>query len=185
MNKKKILSYSKVFFKCFYRPIKPIADSLLKQIKVRRVLIMGIILVALGTIINKGRVVAQEKAAWWPWSSKVHSKMSLAWFESGEEEESLRELALADSWQLRFRKNREAFEVAQKKVSKPTKVRQEIVDWESFLSQARYYRDGWLRLAELEYSQYNDNKAREQFKIGEYLDPIGENTLRVEKLFER
>ncbi len=184
MINKDVVTYFNVLKKRIYKPLEPWVSPFVNLIKLRRVLVLGVLLSLGGMSLGGWKVKPQERAAWWPWLSRSHSGMSLAWFESGEEEESLRELGLANGWQLSFKKNSQVFEMAKKRVDEPEKIREMVFRWGEVLGESDHYKDGWLRLAELEYAQYNSEGAYAAFEEGRYLDPVGENTLLIKELIK-
>lgn len=183
MNKKKFYFYVRILGKRIYKPIEPLASLLLKKMKLWQVLVVLVILEILGSLSNGWRVKPQEKAAWWPWLSQAHSQMAVAWFEAGNEEKALRELALANKLLIiKSGVNQENLRLIHDKISESKKIRREIFGWEEVLEKNPYYKDVLLRLSILNYQLYQNEKAKDYFERAEYLDPNDDEVLEVGKI---
>ncbi|MFH0942725.1 MAG: hypothetical protein V1810_00980 [Candidatus Beckwithbacteria bacterium] len=177
----KLIRYIKLLSKRVYRPVKPLVNPLVKKIKFWQVLtgLIGLLLIGCFWPVNQN-YKAQERAAWWPWSSTSHSQMALAWFNSGGEEKALEELRLANKL-LIIKSNRAKTSLikAEEAVNSLEKTRQEIESWEKVLETKPEYRDVYLRLALLNYSLYNDDKAKLYWEKANYLDPNNQEVQKV------
>lgn len=184
MKIKKLIKYSKVLGKRIYRPFKPILNPLLKQIKLKYVLVGLVLIGLLGSFWNAGnRYWAQERAGRWPWSSRAHSQMALAWFEAGNEAKALEELKLGnDLLIIKTRAAEASLKKAEDKVTQPGKVRQEIASWEKILETRPNYRDVYLRLAILNYQVGEIKQAQSDWEKANYLDPNNEEVIKVGKI---
>lgn len=137
----------------------------------------------LGTLTGGWVVKPQERASFWPWSSKSRAEMAVYWFEVGNEEQALIELEMANK--LLFVKNFEiekSVRKAEEKVREPERIREEIKSWEKVLEEKPYYRDVLLRLSILNYQIYEDEKALEYFEQALYLDPNNEQVKQVKEI---
>jgi len=178
---KPLFNYLKCLGQRLYRPVRPFLNPLLKKIKLSYVL-GGLILIGLlGNFwpVSKN-YQAQERAAWWPWSTKAHSQMALAWFENGDENKALEELRLANKLliikTLRAKTPLKNAEVA---INRPKRIRQEIESWEKVLQARPSYRDILLKLSLLNYQIYENDKAKSLWEKANYLDP---NNVEVQKV---
>lgn len=137
-----------------------------------------------GSFWNAGnRYWAQERAGWWPWSSRAHSQMALAWFEAGNETKALEELKLGnDLLIIKTRAAEASLKKAEDKVTQPGKVRQEIASWEKILETRPNYRDVYLRLAILNYQVGEIKQAQSDWEKANYLDPNNEEVIKVGKI---
>lgn len=180
---RKILKYSKVLGKRIYQPVKPFFSPLLDKIKLVHLLGLLVVIGVAGSLLGGWRVNPQERAAWWPWSTRSHAEMAMAWFEDGDEEKALRELELANELLvIKTQAAEKSLKRAEEKVVEPGKIREEIESWEKIIKEKPYYRDVLLRLALLNYQVYNDEKAVDYFKQAEYLDPVNEEVLKVKEI---
>lgn len=166
-----------------YRPIKPVVSPLIEKIKMWHVFSFLVMISLLGSLVNGFRVSPKERAGFWPWSSKSHSQMALAWFEAGDEERALLELEIANKlFFVKTNGNEESLLSAREKVMEPERLRTEIKEWEVVLEKMPSFRDVYLRLAVLNYQLYEDEKAREYFEKAEYLDPNSLEVLEIKKI---
>ncbi len=179
----KLTKYVKLLLKRIYRPAKPLINPLLKKIRLWQVLSGLISLMVIGCFWPTSRSYwAQERAAWWPWSTKAHSQMALAWLENGNEEKAIEELKLANKLLIiKTLKAEEALKKAEEAVSSPGKIRLEIESWEKILQEKPSYRDILLRLSWLNYQIYENEKAKSYWEKADYLDP---NNVEVQKVGE-
>lgn len=180
---KRIYKYSLVLLRRVYRPVKPLVSPLLKKIKFSYVL-GGLIIIGVGGCFwfNGNNYKAQERTAWWPWSTKAHSQMSLAWLDNGNEEKALEELRLANKLLIiKTSRAEEALKKAEEAVNSPAKIRQEIESWEKILQDKPSYGDILLRLSLLNYQIYENEKAKAYWEKADYLDP---NNVEVQKVGE-
>jgi len=185
METKTLQKFTEVLGKRVYRPIKPLINPLLKKIKLVHWLVGLIILAIIGSVYLGWQLKPQEKAAWWPWASKAHAEMSLAWFDNGNEKKARDELLLANK--LMWIKSLEGVSLlngAEIKVKEPERIRKEVEQWEKEVEQKPYYRDALLKLSMLNYQLYEDEKAKEYFKKAFYLDPTGEEVLKIKNYWE-
>ncbi len=183
MTKKRLYKYTKTLSRRVYRPVKPFINPLVKRVKLWQVLATIGLLGIIGSLSNGWMVGPQERAGFWPWSSKSHSKMAIYWFEAGEEQKALKELEVANK--LLFVKtngNLDNLRKAQEKVKQPERIREEIKSWEKVLEEKPYYRDVLLRLSVLSYQIYEDEKAVEYFLEAEYLDPNNDEVLSLKEI---
>jgi len=136
-----------------------------------------------GSLWGGWRPAGNERAGWWPWSSRSHSEMALTWFENGDEEKALRELGLANRLLIiKTEKAEESLKRAEEKVMEPERIRREIESWEKVLEEKPDYRDVLLRLALLNYQIYEDEKAKDCWNRANYLDPNNEEVQEVGKI---
>lgn len=180
---KKIIKFTRLLGGRIYRPIKPFLNPLLRKLKFSYIL-GGLVIVGMGGgfWFNNNRYQAQERAAWWPWSTKAHSQMALAWLENGNEEKALEELKLANKLLIiKTSRTEEALKKAEEAVSNPGKIRLEIESWEKILQEKPSYRDVLLRLSLLNYQIYENEKAKSYWEKADYLDP---NNAEVQKVSE-
>lgn len=181
---KRVVKYSLVLLRRIYRPVKPLANPLLKKLKLSYVL-GGLIIVGIGGSFwfNGNRYLAQERAAWWPWSTTAHSQMALAWLENGNEEKAIEELKLANKLLIiKTLKAEEALKKAEEAVSSPGKIRLEIESWEKILQERPSYVDILLRLSLLNYQIYENEKAKSFWGKADYLDPNNAEVQKVGKI---
>lgn len=178
------LHYLIILGKRIYRPVKPVTDPLLNKLKISYVLTGLIVLAIGGSFWPEGRrYQAQERAAWWPWSTKAHSQMALAWFENGNEEKALEELNLAKKLFLfQSPKVKDSLSKAEKVVNSPSQIRQEIKSWEKVLDEKPSYKDVLLRLSLLNFKIYEVEKANFYWQKAEYLDPNNKEVQKVGKV---
>jgi tetratricopeptide (TPR) repeat protein len=177
------MAYLKALSKSLYRPIKPVVSPLLKKITLTKVFSLLVLIGAGGLLVNGFSIKAQERASRWPWSSKSHSQMALAWFEAGDEDMALNELEVANKLLIvKTRRAKNSLKEANDKVMEPEKIREEIVDWEKILGEMPSFKDVFLRLAVLNYQLYNETQARDYFEKAEYLDPNNEEILEIKKI---
>ena len=175
---KKWLKYIKVLSKRIYRPIKPFLNPLVKRIKLWQVLAVLVGVMVLGSLVDGWMIKPQERASFWPWSSKSHAEMAVYWFEVGDEEKAVEELNKANQLLLlKTKGNLNSLRKAQDKVTEPERIREEIKSWEKVLEERPYFRDVLLRLSILNYQIYEDEKALDYFTRAEYLDPNNEEVL--------
>jgi len=183
MTKKRLYKYTKTLFKRVYRLVKPFVNPLVKRIRLWQVLGVLVGLGILGSLVNGFIVKPQERASFWPWSSKSHSEMAIYWFEAGDEKKALAELEMANK--LLLVKNfgiEKSVRKAEEKVREPERIREEIKSWEKVLEKKPYYRDVLLRLAILKYQIYEDDRAIEYFEQALYLDPNNEQVKQVKEI---
>ena len=181
--KKNLIKYTKVLLRRVYRPVKPVLSPLLKKTKMWHVLGLLVVIGSAGSLFTGWRVTPQERAARWPWSSRSHSEMAVAWFEAGDEKKAIDELKLANKlFFIKTKVNKESLLRANNKVVEPEKIRQEIKNWEQVLETMPYFKDVFLRLAVLNYQLYEDEQAKYYFEQAEYLDPNDTEVLEIKKL---
>lgn len=182
---KKLGRYIRVFWGRIYRPrVKRLINPLLRRVRLVHVLGVLVGLGLLGRFWSVSPIYqAQEKAAWWPWSTKAHAEMALQYFENGEETKAKEELEQANSLLLvSFKAAKEKLRMAESKVQETDKIREEIRSWEKILEERPYYRDVLLRLAVLNYQVYNDDQARDYWQQANYLDPNNKEVEQVGKV---
>lgn len=181
---KRIFKYSLVLLRRVYRPVKPLVNPLLKKIRLWQVFggLIGLTVMGCFWPTSQG-YRAQEQAAWWPWSTKAHSQIALAWLENGNEEKAIEELRLANKlFIIKTSGAKEALKKAEEAVSSPGKIRQEIESWEKILQDKPSYGNVLLRLSLLNYQIYENEKAKAYWEKADYLDPNNNEVQQVGKI---
>lgn len=74
--------------------------------------------------------------------------------------------------------------ILEKIKNEPQKIKDEIVFWEKIVADKPNYRDGYLRLALLNYQIYENQKARVYLERAKTLDPNFETTKELEKILK-
>lgn len=175
--------YTNTLLKRIYRPVKPFVSPLLKKIKLEHLVGILIIIGFGGILINGWVVSATTRVGFWPWSSKAHSEMAIAWLEFGNEKKAKEEIKMADKFMIvKTGSNINRLKKAEEKVKEPEKIREEIKSWEKVIEEKPYFKDVLLRLSVLTFQIYEDKKAIKYFNQAEYLDPNDTEVLKIKKI---
>lgn len=158
-----------------------------KQKKIALANIQTLILLLLFLIFSGNHLLPRDKIARtqlgirnWPLFPKKHLQMAEVYFNTGDEEQAVEEFKKAETLyrSLAFLdilgNTKKQLEEAEKLLSHPKKVRQDINYWETVLKTKPHSRDVFLRLSILNYQLYQHKKAREYWEKAFYLDPNNE-----------
>ena len=168
-----------------YRPrIRKITSPLLSKFKIWHGLVIILGLGVVGQFWPGGSIYqAQERVAWWPWSSQTHVAMALQYYENGEEIKAKAEIEKANRLLLvKFKDNKKNLRMAEVRVQERDRIKQEIKSWEKIIEEKPYYRDVLLRLAILNFQIYNDEQAKDYWEKANYLDPNNEEVIEAKQV---